>query len=216
MYGVIERRGLQLFGNSVPFVSPASSVSHAGLRVLVRSIEYERKRGTVSFRELIFSSNSSGMPQIREISKSRLRPARAQSGQSLVEVAFVVPVLLLLMVGIIEIGRFAYYSVLVSNAAHAGAQYGAQSLIASGDANGIRQAAKNDGQIAGITMTVTPVQLCGCTSTALGGCPSGGGCANPLVYVQVTASETVPSMFRYPGIPRNIPLSSTVTMRVSQ
>ena len=83
------------------------------------------------------------------------RKNRGQRGQSLLEVAFVVPVLLLLMVGLIEIGRFAYYSVLVSNAAHAGAQYGAQSLITSGDVNGIRQAAKNDGQIAGITMTVT-------------------------------------------------------------
>jgi Flp pilus assembly protein TadG len=144
------------------------------------------------------------------------RNNRGQRGQSLLEVAFVVPVLLLLMVGLIEIGRFAYYSVLVSNAAHAGAQYGAQSLITSGDVGGIQQAAKNDGQIAGITMTVNPVQLCGCSSGALGGCPSGGGCANPLVYVQVTASETVNSMFRYPGIPRNIALSSTVTMRVSQ
>ena len=144
------------------------------------------------------------------------RKNRGQRGQSLLEVAFVVPVLLLLMVGLIEIGRFAYYSVLVSNAAHAGAQYGAQSLITSGDVNGIQQAAKNDGQIPGITMTVTSIQLCGCTSPALGGCPSGGGCANPLVYVQVTASETVSSMFSYPGIPASIALSSTVKMRVSQ
>lgn len=160
--------------------------------------------------------DSSKMLQVHEISTLRSRLTSTQSGQSLVEVAFVVPVLLLLMVGIIEIGRFAYFSVLVSNSAHAGAQYGAQSLIASHDTNGIRQAARNDGQIPGITLNVTSSQLCGCTSTALGGCPSGGGCTNPLVYVQVTASETVPSMFRYPGIPRNIALSSTVTMRVSQ
>jgi hypothetical protein len=148
--------------------------------------------------------------------KTRLKLTRAEEGQSLLEVAFVVPVLLLLMVGLIEIGRFAFYAVLVSNAAHAGAQYGAQSLITSADVAGITAAAQTDGQIAGIPMTVTPIQQCGCSAVALGGCPSGGGCANPLVYVEVTTSETVPAMFRYPGIPRNIALSSTVKMRVSQ
>lgn len=176
------------------------------------AFDWARKRiAAVSFRRPLHA-----VPERREMLNSRRRLGSLERGQSLLEVAFVVPVLLLLMVGLIEIGRFAYYSILVSNAAHAGAQYGAQNLIASGDTNGIRQAAKNDGQVPGITMTVTPVQLCGCTSTALGGCPSGGGCTNPLVYVQVTASETVNSMFRYPGIPRNIALSSTVTMRVSQ
>jgi hypothetical protein len=36
------------------------------------------------------------------------------------------------------------------------------------------------------------------------------------VYVQVTASDRYNSLFRYPGIPRNLTLTSTVTMRVSQ
>jgi hypothetical protein len=149
--------------------------------------------------------------------KTRLpRIARAEQGQSLLEVAFVVPVLLLLMVGLIEIGRFAFYAVLVSNAAHAGAQYGAQSLITSADISGITHAAQHDGQIPGIPMTVAPIQQCGCSATTLGGCPTGGGCANPLVYVEVTTSETVPAMFHYPGIPPSIVLTSTVKMRVSQ
>src|ERR1700730_5920845 len=69
---------------------------------------------------------------------------KGERGQSLVELAFVLPVLLLLLVGIIEIGRFAYYSILVSNAARAGAQYGAQSLAAAADTTGTSNAGTND------------------------------------------------------------------------
>src|ERR1700730_16367545 len=67
-----------------------------------------------------------------------------ERGQSLVELPVVVPLLLLLLVGIIEIGRFAFYSILVSNAARAGAQYGAQSLATAGDTTGISTAGTND------------------------------------------------------------------------
>ncbi len=134
-------------------------------------------------------------------------------GQSLVELALVLPVLLLLMVGTIEIGRFSYYSILVSNAARAGAQYGAQSLTTSADSAGIQTAAKNDGLA---TLTVTTTQLCGCSAPGLGGCPAGGFCANPLVYVEVTAKGTFASLFSYPGLPPSLTLTSTVKMRVSQ
>jgi hypothetical protein len=140
---------------------------------------------------------------IRAVAKTCRHTER---GQSLVEVAFAVPILLLLMVGLIEVGRFAYFAVLVSNA----------SLITANDKTGITSAAQNDGQIPGTTLTVTPTQWCGCRSNALGGCPSAGGCANPLVYVKVVASEDVTSLFHYPGIPPTITLTSTVQMRVAQ
>jgi Flp pilus assembly protein TadG len=65
--------------------------------------------------------------------KSRLR---SQRGQSLIEVALLTPLLLSLMVGTIEMGRYAYLSILVGNAARAGAAYGSQSLALSVDASG--------------------------------------------------------------------------------
>jgi Flp pilus assembly protein TadG len=139
--------------------------------------------------------------------------ARGCGGQTVVEVALLLPVLLLLLVGLIEIGRYAYFDILISNAARAGAQYGAQSLIQAADVAGIRTAAQNDGLAA---MTITTTQQCGCAAGALGGCPTGAVCPQPLVYVQVTASDRYSSLFRYPGIPRNLTLTSTVTMRVSQ
>ena len=136
-----------------------------------------------------------------------------QSGQTVVEMALLLPLLLMLLVGVIEIGRYAYFDILISNAARAGAQYGAQSLIQAADVAGIRTAAQNDGLAA---MTITSLQECGCNAGALGGCPTGGVCPLPLVYVKVTATDTYNSLFSYPGLPRSLTLTSTVTMRVSQ
>jgi Flp pilus assembly protein TadG len=139
--------------------------------------------------------------------------SRVCGGQTVVEVALLLPILLLLLVGVIEIGRYAYFDILIANAARAGAQYGAQSLIQAADVAGIRTAAQNDGLAA---MTITATQECGCAAGALGGCPTGAVCPQPLVYVQVTATDRYNSLFRYPGIPRSLTLTSTVTMRVSQ
>jgi Flp pilus assembly protein TadG len=149
------------------------------------------------------------------------RPRRAlaltpdQRGQSIVELALVTPLLLLLLVGTIEVGRFAYYSIVVSNAARAGAQYGAQSLATAADTAGISTAAKNDAQnITGLT--VTSSQLCGCSGAGLSGnCPA-TGCAHALVYVKVTAAGSFTSLFSYPGIPKTFDVTSTEKMRVAQ
>ena len=137
----------------------------------------------------------------------------AQSGQTIVELALILPLLLMLVLGVTEIGRYAYYDILVANAARAGAAYGAQGMAQAADNNGIQAAAKADGLS---TMTITPLQQCGCSAAGLGGCPSGAVCPLPLVYIQVTATENFVSLFHYPGLPPNMTLTSTVTMRVSQ
>jgi Flp pilus assembly protein TadG len=141
-----------------------------------------------------------------------------ERGQSLVELAFVVPLLLLLLVGIIEIGRFAYYSILVSNAARAGAQYGAQSLANASDGLGIAAAANRDGQ-GGTGLTVSSTQQCGCTGNTLSGTCPATLCVAPnhaLVYVRVKVIGSFPSLFNYPGLPSNIDVTSIEEMRVAQ
>ena len=45
----------------------------------------------------------------------------SQSGQSLIEIAVLAPIVLSLLLGVIELGRYAYISILVANAARAGA-----------------------------------------------------------------------------------------------
>src|SRR5215470_16489726 len=105
-----------------------------------------------------------------------MRSAR-QSGQALVELALALPILLILALGVIELGRYAYISILVSNAAHAGAIYGSQGTWSSNDTPGIQNAAyfdfagTNDSKSTTETngqpmskLTVTSIQSCGCDS----------------------------------------------------
>ena len=90
---------------------------------------------------------------------------RLPSGQSLLEVALLTPMLLALLLGVIEMGRYSYISILVGSAARAGAAYGAQNLAQSADGAGIQTAAKNDFQNNGqdpAGLVVNPSTSCGC------------------------------------------------------
>jgi Flp pilus assembly protein TadG len=152
------------------------------------------------------------------------------SGQSLLEVALLTPILLALLLGAIELGRYAYFSILVGNAARAGAAYGAQNLVLSVDNTGIETAAKNDFQNNGqntANLLLNPSTSCGCDSngsvTLASSCstaldPSAGTCTSGhwVVMVSVTASGTIHSLFNYPGIPKSLTVSNTATLRVAQ
>ena len=154
---------------------------------------------------------------------------RSQSGQSLIEMALLLPFMLVLLLGTIDLGRYAYISILVGNAARAGAAYGAQNLVFSVDTAGIQAAADNDYQNNGqnvSTLTVSSSVSCGCDSggtVTTSGCsaatnPSAGICTSGhwVVMVSVTASGTYSALFNYPGIPSTMAVSRTVTMRVAQ
>ncbi|MGC1905812.1 MAG: TadE/TadG family type IV pilus assembly protein, partial [Candidatus Acidiferrum sp.] len=65
-------------------------------------------------------------PVIAQMRREKILSTR--SGQTVVELALLLPFLLMLVIGVTEIGRYAYYDILVANAARAGAAYGAQGL----------------------------------------------------------------------------------------
>lgn len=161
---------------------------------------------------------------------------RKQSGQALVELAFILPVLLVLLLGVVEIGRYAYISILIGNAAHAGAFYGAQGNGFANDTTGIARAAEYDfaGTTSGTSSTnglqvsdlnVTSAVSCGCDSAGTittFGCttatnPFAGTCASGswVVVVSVTCSGTFNALFNYPGIPSSLNISKTAYMRVA-
>jgi Flp pilus assembly protein TadG len=149
----------------------------------------------------------------------------AQSGQALLELAFMLPILLLLLIGVIEVGRYAYVGILVGNAAHAGAFYGSQSNAQSVDSTGITAASdadfQNNGQNVSALIVDPPVVTCGCDNNgtiAPAACNGVGAgvCAagHWVVTVTVTASGTFNSLFNYPGIPGSITISRSSSMRV--
>lgn len=173
------------------------------------------------------------MPMARMKKNFRRSRRNSQGGQALVELAFVLPALLLLLLGVIEIGRFAYIAILVGNAARAATAYGTQSLPQSADTAGITAAAVADFTSNGQDPTLlkvpaaNQVTTCGCDSagsvvtaicdptinTSAGSCTGG---AHWVVTLSVTATGTFNALFNYPGLPASITVSRTSSMRVAQ
>src|ERR1700719_1267224 len=157
----------------------------------------------------------------------------SECGQSMLEVALLLPMLLILALGVIEMGLYAYLSILVGNAARAGAAYGSQSLALSLDGTGIQTAATNDFQNNGPSSAVLTVSggapdgtyvSCGCDSggtITAATCspkvnPNAGTCASGhwVVMVSVQAQAKFNSLFKYPGIPASLTVPQTATIRV--
>jgi Flp pilus assembly protein TadG len=71
-------------------------------------------------------------------------------GQGLVEFAIILPLLVLVIVGVFDVGRAFHALITVTNAAREGARYGI--LYAPNDLEGIRNAVQREAQNSGITL----------------------------------------------------------------
>ncbi len=144
----------------------------------------------------------------------RLMQLRSSSkGGAALELAVVFPILLLLLIGVGDFGRVYFASVTVANAARAGAEYGARRFDTVLDTAGMRAYAQADGNEAGtLTFSPLPRSYCECNGSAHActACSSG---AAPDVFVEVTASKTVPFLLRYPGLPSSITITRKATFR---
>jgi Flp pilus assembly protein TadG len=144
------------------------------------------------------------------------RSVRADGGSAIAEMAVIAPLVVLLLVGLIEVGRFAQYSIVVGNAARAGVQYGSQNLSTAADLTGMQSAALSDAQnISGLSATAT--QFCRCADGTSSTCQS-GDCATShrLVFVQIDATGTFASLLRMPYVPTSQTITSRAVMRVAQ
>ena len=149
---------------------------------------------------------------------------KGQAGVAIVEFALALPLLIMLLVGLIEYGRYTYFSVEVANAAHAGAQYGSQNSTTGQDVTGMKNAAIADGQNAIFPLTaaaVTAKNVCACWNGVSGTAPTAAQCgtcttARPVTYVQVTVTGTISPMYNYSmlGLPSSWTVAKTATIRV--
>jgi Flp pilus assembly protein TadG len=141
---------------------------------------------------------------------------RSERGSSLVELALMLPVLGLLLFGAIDFARGYYLSIEVTNAAHAGAQFGVQNASVAG----MQNAATSDAaDVAGSDvpgMTASAIYGCECPdgTDQVPNCSSSPGCANAVNYVQVTTNATYTPLIPWPGVPSSIPLQGQATMRI--
>lgn len=142
------------------------------------------------------------------------------AGQSLVELALVMPIFSALLLGAVEFGRLAYAQIEVSSAARAGVAYGAQSVATASDIAGMEAAATNDGSdVAGLSANAT--RFCSCsdapaTQVDCAAAPATCSGLRVLNYVQVTTTAGVTPLVNYPGLPNPFTLSGAAVMRVAQ
>jgi Flp pilus assembly protein TadG len=141
-------------------------------------------------------------------------------GQAFVELALVLPIFILLLVGAVEVGYLAYASIEVSNAARAGVAYAAQSHTTASDTTNIQLAATNDVSQDLQNLTVTVSQSCSCSDgTAITCANAGSTCLSPARInesVQVQTSAPVNTVFHFPGIPSSVTLGGYASMRTEQ
>jgi hypothetical protein len=143
------------------------------------------------------------------------------AGQGLIELALTLPMLMFILLGGAEFARFAWASIETSNAARAGAQYGAQTNVTASDNAGMQTAALNDGvNLTGLT--ATPSHWCACSTapTAAIGCLNAlNSCTSPAIvleYVQVSTSSTIHPLFHWPGLPTTFTANGSALMQVAQ
>jgi Flp pilus assembly protein TadG len=161
-----------------------------------------------------------------------LRDGR-ERGVSTVEVALMLPFLLLLLMGAVDFGQLFRMAIEVSNAARAGAQYGYQNSASQMDTPGMIAAAEDDAadvttwganvasygcmcsdgtdqsQVGSstsdsVTLCVTPPASCTSRGTQL------------INYVEVQTQATYTPLFPWPGLPSTITLNGNATYWAAQ
>jgi Flp pilus assembly protein TadG len=127
-------------------------------------------------------------------------------GAAAVEFALILPVLALLVLGCVDLGRFAYNYIAVQNAARAGAAYGIMHPYPNAGTpawqTAVQQAAVDEmSQQTGFVSTDLNVQSASIND------------GNGLWRVQVTVSYPFQTLVSWPELPTNLTLRSQVIMR---
>jgi Flp pilus assembly protein TadG len=133
---------------------------------------------------------------------------RTRRGAAAMELAVVLPLLILVALACVDYGRYAYYSIAVTNAARAGAEYGIMNPYAtSGQAAWTAAVA----QAAADEMT----NQTGFNAAALGVSSSVTfEKSTGLPIISVSTSYTgFKNVINWPGVPQNPTLSALVVIR---
>lgn len=152
-----------------------------------------------------------------------------ESGAALVELAFTLPMFLLLVLGTAEVANIAWASIQLNNAAHAAAQFGSLKRANAADTTDLETAAQNEAPALTITFPSAPVIDCTCVTPSTGAetspvtCTSTyattAPCASPNVIfttIHVTTQAVVKPLIHYPGLPASYTLQGNASMGIVQ
>jgi Flp pilus assembly protein TadG len=136
-------------------------------------------------------------------------------GQSVVELAFMIPVMIALLLVVSDYARVFYAYLEVSDAARAGAQYGMQNRATAADLSRMQTTAVSAAPDL-TAMTATASSFCTCSDGGATVSCSSSGCPTTLqLFVQVTTNYTFKTIFAFPGIPGSVALQGISVLRVS-
>jgi Flp pilus assembly protein TadG len=148
-----------------------------------------------------------------------MKLATSEQGSSLIEMALILPLMLLIVFSLIDYAFFIQKAIMVQDAASAAAQYGTipgntnstatMIQIANYDVTGSLSPPANSG----FTANATSFYTCspgGSHVVATATCPTGA----PYHYVQVTTSLSANNLFPFPGTPLNQTINGSATYRV--
>ena len=133
-------------------------------------------------------------------------------GASFVELALVLPVFMLMIIPVIDLGRGFYAAIEVASAAHAGAMYGLEN---PSDTAGMIQAAKSGASnLSNVTATATYGCECSDGTSPVASCTSTPSCThNYVTYVDVTVTSPYSTAFGYPGLPSSMNITREFRLR---
>jgi Flp pilus assembly protein TadG len=133
-------------------------------------------------------------------------------GASFVELAIVLPLFLLMLIPVLDLGRGFYAAIEVASAAHAGVIYGLEN---PSDTSGMELAAKaGASNLSNVTATATYGCECSDGTSSVDLCASIPSCTyNYVTYVDVKVTSPYRTMFGYPGLPSSMNITREFRLR---
>jgi hypothetical protein len=168
---------------------------------------------TFSLRSVQIHKVSSGQSLTRV---SRRLDSKAERGSAVLESALVLPLVMLLACGAMDFARVFFAGIVVESAARSGVQLGSFSMGKAGALSDMNAAADTEAAGQGLTgVTTSSRTFCGCVNSTSEVSCSTATCSGaiPDGYVETTARYTYNPIIPYPGIPRNVLISSSVRFR---
>jgi len=142
-------------------------------------------------------------------------------GLAAIELAIIAPIVVLSILCVADLGRYALARTWVTYAASAGAEYAAAHASSTFSATAISSAATSAAGVSGISVSPAPSQYYGCaTATGVTASTQGASCpsststgATAGQYVAVTATMPFAALFSAAGIAYPSTLASTAVVR---
>lgn len=145
------------------------------------------------------------------------RDGETERGSAAIELVLVLPLLLIMLSGIVEIGLAAMQAIRAQSAAEAGAIYATAHGV--GDLTAIQSAVLNATGVPGVTAPA-PVVYCGCP-VASGITAQGSDCSTicldgkvPGKYVTITATVPHATVLPFLNLPLPAQFTGTAVVRV--